>query len=233
MTTLLLAYGREPRWRPLLYAALWLVASAYVRPSSYYLPFVLPPTCCSGRASFGFWRRCQASVAFLLVCMSLLAIWQVRNTVVADYRGFSSIADKELYFYLAAGVQANLQHRDFEAEKDLGWHDESRYLAAHPSQLTWTRAQRFAFMRRQAFNTIVSHPVIYARLHAVGMGVVLFVPPAIGYLRLFNLYPEHGGLLGKVVDAGPLHALAWILLHSPFVFFLMLAMFLLLTTYYA
>jgi 4-amino-4-deoxy-L-arabinose transferase-like glycosyltransferase len=234
MITVLLEYGHQPRWRHLLHAALWLGASAYVRPSSYYLPFVLAAYLLLWPRRLRFAQRCRASAAFLLVCMSLLAVWQVRNSIVAGYRGFSSIAEKELYFYLAAGVQANLQHRDFEqVQKDLGFHDEAKYLAAHPGQLAWTRAQRFAFMRRDALHTIASHPILYARLHLTGMAVVLFVPPAIDYLRLFNLYPEHGGLLGKVVDAGRLRTLAWILLHRPAVFFLMIAMFILLMAYYA
>jgi 4-amino-4-deoxy-L-arabinose transferase-like glycosyltransferase len=234
MTTVLLEYKREPRWGRLVCASLWLAVSAYVKPSSYYLPLFLAAFLLVVPREVRFSQRLKASTAFVLLCMSLLAIWQIRNSTVSGYRGFSSIAETNLYYYLAAGVQANMQHRSFlEVQSDLGYNDEMKYLARNPDQLAWTRAQRLAFMKHEAIHTIASRPMLYAQLHAIGMGVVLFSPPATDFLRLINMYPEHGGLLGKVVDVGPLRTLGWILVHRPAVLFTMVLMFVVLMAYYA
>lgn len=214
MTSVLLDYRREPRWGRLAHAWMWLVVSAYVRPTSYYLPFVVSAYLLLQLSERRFWQRLKASAATVLVCMSLMGIWQVRNDLVTGYRGFSSVQETNLYYYLAAGVQAAVQHRSLLAVQD----ELKLQLARNSNAATWSRAQEFAFMKHEALHTIASHPWVYARLHVIGMGHVLFGP---------HVERPAG------VAAGPLGSAKWMLANRPAVLLPMIFLVVLQLVYYA
>lgn len=171
-TSFLLDYRREARWNRLAYAWIFLVASAYVRPTSYYLPFVVAAYLLLQPRDRSLRQRLKAATATVLVCMSLLGVWQVRNKLVSGYGGFSSVKEINLYYYLAAGVQANLQHRTLSSVQD----EYKVKLETNPNSAAWSRGQELAFMKREAVHTIAQHPWVYFRLHAIGMAHVLFGP---------------------------------------------------------
>ncbi len=185
-----LKHLRASTWSSLLYAALALAATVYVRPASYYLPL-----CCAIGLAFippkvGVAPRLLRALVFLIICSVLIGAWRVRNYVETGYSGFSSIADSNLYFFNAGEVLAQKQHTDFTTELGLlHWQDTPGYLAIHPEQVNWSIAQQLAYQRRMALRTISENKLLYLKDHLRGMAVVLFHPCATDYLWMLGESP--------------------------------------------
>jgi len=105
---LLLRYVKTGALSDMVGSAVVLAATAYIRPISFFLPALIT-------ALLFLWivltkaldRRLFLHVAvFFLVSMGLIAVWQVRNKIEADYSGFSAITAQNLYFYVGAGILA-------------------------------------------------------------------------------------------------------------------------------
>ena len=219
----LLTYLAAGRLRSLLLAAAVLVGAAYVRPIGYYLPGLLT-------ASLAAWalaapgsrrRRLTHVAAFALVTAAGLGAWHVRNRLVADYDGFSAVADVNLYFCQAAAVRAALDgDAYYRVQERWGYRDEETYLAAHPEQRPWGPGRRFAAQRQRALQLLAAHPLTYARIHLRGLARVLVDPGGLEYLRLFGRYPRAGGLLGVAVDRGLVAAARQVWVQRPAAFML-------------
>ncbi len=219
----LIGYQRSGRVRELLQASLLLIAATYVRPVSYYL--VLPYALAIAiRAGGKTWKNLSHSAIFLLLAVALLGAWQVRNWKQTGYSGFSSVVEKNLYFYQAAAISATLSHRSFaEEQRFLGYGDESGYLAVHPEQKMWPLAQRLAYMRSEASQLLAAHPWMYARSHFAGVGLVAFTPCAADFLQLLSAYPKDNAAPQRVVSTGIVSSAWQILTRYPTVGRTMLA----------
>jgi hypothetical protein len=160
---------------PVLAAAgVWLAAATFVRPVTYYLPVAL---------ALGLFfvlarvprLRWKAPAVLLISVLPWLAAWQMRNWMETGYQGFTSVTDINLYYFCAAKVTAEVQHRNyFDLRRELGY-DGGRgygqqaylyqpYLALHPEQATWNQAQRLAFIHSEATGIIRQHSKIYLRI---------------------------------------------------------------------
>jgi hypothetical protein len=113
--------------------------ATYTKPVALYLGVWLIPVFLFFPRALPFIRRGFRTILFLVVLALTLAPWTYGNAKVADYPGFSSIGDLSLYFYAAASIQANLEHKGFAQEQqEMGWGDNQRYLQAHPGQDKWS-----------------------------------------------------------------------------------------------
>jgi hypothetical protein len=122
---------------------------------------------------------------------------------VAGYGGFSSIVEKNLYFFQSAEITAELQHESLETvQNELGYLDETSYLRAHPEQAAWTQAERLSYMRIEAKRILAAHPWMYLRSHFAGVGVVAFTPCAAEWLELTGIYPNDGAMPRRVLNEG-------------------------------
>jgi hypothetical protein len=162
---------RERRLSVLAAAGLWLATATFVRPISYYLPVAL---------AFGLFGvlarvpglRWKAPAVLLVSVMPWLAAWQIRNWVETDYRGFSSVSDINLYFFIAPNVTGHVEHRSYiNVRNELGYPDfknlwilnngqiylSQPYLARHPEQAGWSQGQRLAFLHSEAMHVIRAH----------------------------------------------------------------------------
>jgi len=185
----LIAFELGARLRNLALAGIFLAAAIYVRPVAWYLGFFLAAGLAVTAKQPSL--RWKAPAILLLSLVPWLAAWQIRNAVEAGYNGFSSIVEKNLYFFQSAEVSADLRHISLESEQQkLGYPDESAYLAAHPEQRTWTRPQRLRFMRAQAMQILRQHPFLYLKTHFAGVAVVAFSPCATEWLQMLGAYPE-------------------------------------------
>jgi hypothetical protein len=106
----------------------------------------------------------------------------------------------------------------YEMQHRLGYQDERIYLERHREQKTWSQAQRLDYMNREARHILLASPLIYARVHLEGIVRAMFDPGATTFLKFFKLYPEHGGLLGKLVDRGILKTMSSLVLENPLIF---------------
>lgn len=181
------------RKQPLLVAAILLAAATYVRPVSYWMAFLLP-VFVAARSTFGADKtfanknlaNCRDAALFLLISALLLVPWQIRNFEQSSYAGFSSIVEKNLYFYEAAAVTAKIEHRTLtEEQASLGKEDDS-YLRFHAEQIAWTPVMRLRFMRAESLRIIAAHPIVFLETYLHGVCVVVFAPSATEFLRMIG-----------------------------------------------
>lgn len=218
----LMRYLRRQRLRDLLACGVAFAASTYVRPAGYWLPILL---------SFGLaaWavitaqrnkRRLMIHIsAFVVVSFGLTALWQLRNKVEAGYPGFSGISSIDLFFESAAAVLAAKQHVSWrQMQNRLGYLDKRIYFRRYPGQENWPLAQRLDFMNREAARILLGNPFTYARIHCEGILRCIFDPDSTDFLKLFDLYPKRGGLLGILVDQGAVKAMQGLFVTRPLVF---------------
>jgi 4-amino-4-deoxy-L-arabinose transferase-like glycosyltransferase len=234
----LLAYLKDSRISALALAGVALAAATYVRPVSYYL--VAPLACLLVVAAprrHGFWWK---GPALLLLCtVPWLAAWQVRNRIETGYSGFSSIVEKNLYFYQSAEVIAELQHLSLGAEQmQLGYQqpgvpDEASYLARHPEQQEWSLVQRLGYMRSQSLSVLGQHRLLYLKTHFAGVAVVAFTPCATELLQLLRLYPDQRSMPRRILNEGILGSAVHVLGDNPVVAVAMIILEVLLLLYYA
>ncbi len=231
----LCAYLKSARWRDIVLAALGVSAATYVRPISYYLPIVIA-------SLLGLWaiirrpivlKRLAQMGVFLLICFGLIGGWQVRNRIVSGYNGFTAINAINAYFYQAAAVLANQQGKSYvDVQNELGYQNDTVYLQVHPEQRSWSEAEKYQYQWDEGLRIIFSAPSTYARIHAQGMLRTLLEPSAVEYLKMYNLYPALGGLLGQIVDQGLLSTLRNLYHDNPLVFWSTLALAIPLLVYY-
>jgi Dolichyl-phosphate-mannose-protein mannosyltransferase len=211
----LLAFQRSGRLAALAAAGALLAAATFVRPVSYYLVFALAAgISITAPKQRGLWWKAPA--VLLISVLPWLAAWQMRNFAETGYSGFSSIVEKNLYFFQSAEVSAELQHISLgEEQKQLGYPEDKYYFAAHPEQRAWSQSQRLSFMRTQAMQTLSSHPGLYLRTHFAGVGVVAFTPCATEFLQLIGAYPAGDAMPHRIVNEGVAASVERVILSHP------------------
>jgi 4-amino-4-deoxy-L-arabinose transferase-like glycosyltransferase len=218
----LLRYLAGPRRHDLIFSGIFLAVSVYVRPIGYFLPVIIA----SGLLMWiltGAQRNKQLLLAdvaaFLIVSMGLIGLWQIRNGEETGYFAFSAIRPIQTYFDKASSVLAAEQGISwYEMRKRRGYLDEHAYFALHPEQKTWSTKQRLEYMDRQSRDILLGSPLTYARIHFEGIARIMIDPGAIDFLKLFDLYPKVGGMLGTVVDAGLPQTIKFLFVKRPLVF---------------
>jgi hypothetical protein len=229
----LLSFYASGKLAPVAIAGVFLAAATFVRPVSYYLIFALATGLAftAPRVRQLWWK----APAVLLVCaLPWLAAWQMRNYVETGYSGFSSIVEKNLYFYQSAEVTAELAHISLGAQQArLGYLDDASYLALHPEQRAWTQAKRLAYMHSHALQILSEHRALYLRTHFAGVAVVAFTPCATELLQLLRLYPNGAVMPHRILNEGVLSSLLRVLQAEPVTAGAMILLELLLLALYA
>jgi Dolichyl-phosphate-mannose-protein mannosyltransferase len=214
-------------------AGVSLAAATFVRPVSYYLVFALAIglALTAPRTRQLWWK---APAVLLIGTLPWLAAWQVRNRIETGYGGFSSIVEKNLYFYQSAEVTAELAHISLGVQQArLGYLDDASYLAVHPEQRLWTQAQRLAYMHNHALQILSAHRALYLRTHFAGVAVVAFTPCATEFLQLLRLYPDDAEMPHRILNEGVLSSLLRVLQAEPVTAGVMILLELFLLAFYA
>lgn len=200
--------GLFTKW--LFLAAAALAGSAYVRPIAYFLPMfiflgwvlIILIGCWTKRAG-SLAVKLTPAIVFILVSMSLIGAWQVRNEVQTGYSGFSAVPDVNLYFYLGAATLASIEGKSYyDVQQSLGYNNDEIYFSRHPDQKQWPEAQVYRFQREEGRRILLQAPMNYIKIHLTGMLLAVFEPGGVEYLKLFKLYKEGGGQLGAIHDRG-------------------------------
>jgi hypothetical protein len=212
-----ISFQKTGKLGTLVAAGAFLTAATYVRPVSYYL--VLPlalGVALTAPKHRGLWWKAPA--VLLIAVLPWLAAWQARNTVETGYRGFSSIVEKNLYFFQSAEVTAELQHISFEAEQQkLGYSEESAFLSAHPEQRGRNQAQRLSYMHEQATSILRDHAGLYLRTHFTGVAIVAFTPCAAELLQMLGAYPSADTMPHRILSDGIVASIRQVFRAHPFV----------------
>lgn len=192
----------EPNLAYLAQSGFFLALATFVRPVSYYLvlPLALGVAAYSPRRNGLKWK----APGTLCICvLPFLLAWQLRNFAETGYAGFSSIVEKNLYFYQSAEITAEMNHLSLAAQqRQLGYPDNTSYFAAHPEQRTWNQAQRLKFMKSEAVSVMRQHPLMYIRSHLIGVAIVAVSPGATEVLQMLNAYPRGTDMPRRLVNEG-------------------------------
>lgn len=199
----------------LLQSGVLLALATFVRPVSYYLvvPLAIAVAVCAPQREGLRWK---APAVLLMSVLPCFAAWQLRNFIETGYSGFSSIVEKNLYFYQSAEIRAELDHVPLnEEQRKLGYPDEESYLTAHPEQRAWSRMQRLRFMKSEAAHILGQHPAMYLRSHFAGVAVVAFSPGATELLQLIDAYPPADEMPKRLVNDGVRSSIKEVALEHP------------------
>jgi hypothetical protein len=211
----LLTYQRTGKFAVLTLSCLSLVAATYVRPIAYYLGFAIAiALAITSRHRKGHAWRAPAIV--LLTIYPLLFAWQIRNASETGYRGFSSIVEKNLYFFQSAEITADQRHISLDQQQqELGYADQDHYIAAHPEQAAWTRVQQLNYMHTQATAILAAHPMLYVQSHFKGVAVVALTPAASEPLQMLAAYPSEDSTPHRLLNEGILASLDRVIQSHP------------------
>jgi 4-amino-4-deoxy-L-arabinose transferase-like glycosyltransferase len=237
MVLLLVGYVRSGRWNDLIGSAVALAAAIYIRPIALYLPVVLMLLLLTGLWRWTTSRRrlVGQAAAFLVVTAGMPAAWAARNCVVAGFMGFSAMADVNLYYWQAAGVEAARQGRGLaEIQSEWGQFDADVFYRRHPEARDWTQVQQFAFYRREAWRILREAPGTALAVHLAGIRSTLFDAGTQAFRDYFRIAdpPVEGqppgpnafwGRLRRGLATKPLAVLLHLVLQAIVVIYLALA----------
>ena len=216
----------RPVTKCLFISAAALAGATYVRPVSYFLPICIFLGWVLA-ILLGYWTKRVTSVAvkltsaigFIIVSMSLIAAWQVRNYVETSYSGFSGVQDANFYFYLGAATLASLEGKSYyDVQKSLGYNNDDIYFSTHPDQKTWPQAQVLRFQGEEGRRILLQDPLRYLKIYSKGVFLLVFDPGAVELLKLFKLYEEGGGLLGAIHNRGIISVISDLFERKPLFF---------------
>lgn len=97
----------EKGFSHLAISSVLIALNVLIRPSLMFLPFALA----IGAAFVAIIRRKYKQIVISVLCISIasalcITLWTARNEKVADYSGYSSVSDVNLYVYNSAAVYA-------------------------------------------------------------------------------------------------------------------------------
>lgn len=202
----LVKYMKRESLMDLAAAGAFLAASVYVRPVDYFLPLLIVTALMSWaliKSEKNKLRLAAHMSVFLAVCVGVTGAWQLRNQRVMDYSGFSSVFSEDMYCCLGASVLAAKQNVSYrQMQNRLGCFSLGVYLRQNPAQRNWHEARIVGYMGRDATQIMLDSPFTFARIYFEGVLRGTFDPASTEFIRFFDLYPKHGGLLNVAVDDG-------------------------------
>jgi 4-amino-4-deoxy-L-arabinose transferase-like glycosyltransferase len=228
---LLVRYLKNPTPLAMVFPALALAGTAYARPVSLYLVLWLLPLLLFLPRTLSWPRRLVQACILPAVFVLALMPWIVRNTLVADYKGFSSSGDFNLYFQAAAAVEARQQHKSFRDTQDaLG---SIHYFEVYPERRNWSQGQITKVWHDESRRIIFSHLPAYLVIHAKGCLLVMFDSAGTLIAGPLGIYPVQGGnLMARLLDQGMVRGTIWLFRQYPATASLYFLLELLLLAYY-
>jgi 4-amino-4-deoxy-L-arabinose transferase-like glycosyltransferase len=181
----LFRYLHEESVFQLCLAAIALATTVYIQAIAYFLPAWIASFLAFSAMHKRSGSRVLHALIFLVISMSLIGIWQIRNRVETGYSGFSTVFDRSLYYAQAASVMAKLEGKsDFRESWNLM--DRKVKVNEHSARFR----ERFEYMRQEGTRLTLAHPWSYAKIHIQGIMRTLSGAEAHTYIRLLKLF--HG-----------------------------------------
>jgi 4-amino-4-deoxy-L-arabinose transferase-like glycosyltransferase len=225
---------RQPGYARVALAAVVLGGTTYVRPVTLYFGICLSLLWLLWPRELPWRQRIAHAVLFPLVFLATLAPWVVRNIRLADYKGFSTAQEWNLYFTFDVELQATVEHRGVAAAvQQAAVMTPEQYLEMHPEQRTWSEGQKARFWATEARRMILEHPLVFVRIYGRNCFAVLFNPGVTEVLRELGLFPPDRTTFSTQFDHGYFSAMGWLLRQYPLAAVLLPLMLAQLLLYYA
>lgn len=208
-------YFKNNKLRDIVISAILLVMVIYVKPAGYYLPVFLI-------LSLTFYLFIKKELTkkllihlliFLIISVSLISMWQIRNYMTTGYKNFAAISDVNIYFNHAAMVISEKEGIGFtKIQKRLGFNtfnlnekvDIIGSVMENDNKLFSNRAQAYEYIRGKGIKIILSDPILYAKIHLKGMLNILkavWIPRSL-YNWVNEMSGNHYGIVGLLKNAG-------------------------------
>ena len=174
--------------------------AVFVRPVAYYWPFIssgilLGYAILSSRVDS---RRVFAAIVLLVVALTPLLGWQVRNAQQTGYTGFSAIREHNLYSYAGASVVSREEGTRFLDTRTRLLKRLDEKVLEHG----WGRAERYEYMGNEGAQMIWANVATYVAIHLEGVIRVVADPGGNDFFRVFDYDALPSGLLVQAVDEG-------------------------------
>ncbi len=178
---LLHALTEPSRWQWSIWASIGLALSTYIRPTSYYLGFILPFIFfLMTRPAIGWRRAAKPALVFLSLYIVLIGGWQLHNYTQTGSIEFSQTKNQYLFIAKAAAIVAT---RDNLSLEDAQQRLAAEHFASTPPNLrTATRAQLFESQGNYAMALIAEHPALFLWTSLRGILVSLLGPSNLSHL---------------------------------------------------
>ncbi len=215
---LLVHHFKTSRWWPLLLGGLVAGAACYVRPVGVFFGVIV---------LLVLLLRCRAvrkAIVFAVVFAACLGPWVLRNHIVADYRGFSSVPAEAAFKFQGPYVMAKVEGISVESARSRLEAELAEYKAAEDPTCGQLEAKRASL----GLGVLRRHPWTFLAMHARG-SLMVWAPGEAELPALLGV--ETGGrgtaevLARQGLPAAVRHYLGgriWLLwLLAPFVLFLL------------
>lgn len=175
------ALANPSRWQWSVGASICLALSTYIRPTSYYLGFILPfMFFLMARPAIGWRCAAKPALAFLFLYVTLVGGWQLHNYMQTGSTEFSQTKNQYLFIAKAAAIVAT---RDNLSLEDAQRHLAAEHFQSIPSDLrTSIQARLFESQGKYAVAIIMEHPGLFVWTSLRGMLASLFGPSNLSHL---------------------------------------------------
>jgi len=182
----LILYLKNKSIREIIFAGLFLVASTFVRPITYYLPYLIFLMLIIYAIKNFNHRKIVLfhAILFLVISVSPLYLWQLRNKIETGYTGFCSIQESHLYYWHASSV--------LSAKYKLHFREVWDYIPAKINNEISKEDQKNTvkinnYFSQESKRIIFSNPFIYLSLRINGILNLLFNSVPWQFVRFFKL----------------------------------------------
>lgn len=157
-----------------------LVASIYVRPVSYFLPILVATILIIISIGFPVRQRktmlIKGPIIFLMVSITLIGLWQVRNFVLTGYSGFSSLPGNDLYFHLGANIIAKKDKISYQQGMQVLDQLTTEKYKTPLGKHEWILSEQLEGCKLYAISLIIDNPLIYLQEATKHLMLTLFGP---------------------------------------------------------
>lgn len=169
------------RWHWSAGTSICLALATYIRPTGYYLGFILPVIFFTMTFPTIGWRRAAKSAfMFLSLYAVLTGSWQLHNYLQTGSIEFSQMKNRYLFVAKAAGIVAMRDDLNIEeAQQGLAF----EHFQSIPPDLRATSPTRFFESQgKYAMAIIAEHPVLFLGTTLKGVLASLFGPSNLSHL---------------------------------------------------
>lgn len=162
---LLLSHFKTLRYRPLLLGGIVAGCACYVRPIGVFFGVIV---------LLVLLLRCRAvrrAIVFAVVFAACIGPWILRNYIVADYCGFSTLSGESVFKFQAPYVLARVEGISVESARSRLEAELAQYKSAEDP----TRGQLEAKRASLGYGVLFEHPWTFLTMHFRG-SLMVWVP---------------------------------------------------------
>jgi hypothetical protein len=170
----------------LIKSAIFLCATIYVKPITYYLPLLILIFIIILIIRKKHQTRILIlhSLIFLLIAITPVYLWQLRNQIQTGYTGIASVKEVNLYYWHGSAILTATENIEYKkAHEQLEQKVRQKFT---PEEMK-NHKKLYQYLQQEALQLIQKYPWLYFNLRLNGTLNILFNSSPLAYLTLFNV----------------------------------------------